>query len=76
MGHLSQTTTAESEVAVIAARASANSAAVVQTHGVIFAFADKHPPFVFFIDHRCFGHDSLFLPLASLSYTVAMLSGA
>jgi hypothetical protein len=50
MGHLAKTATAEAEVAIVAPGPSANFAAVVEPHLRIFAFGDKHPAFVLFID--------------------------
>lgn len=60
MGHLSQAATAESEVSVETARASADSATVVQFDDWIFAFAGSNPSLVLFVDHRCFGHGGFF----------------
>jgi hypothetical protein len=50
MGHLAKTATAQAEVAIVASGTTANFAAVVEAHRRIFAFCDKHPAFVLFID--------------------------
>lgn len=56
MSHLSQAASAQSEVAVITSRSSADSATIVQTNLRVFAFSNKHLALVLFVDHRCFGH--------------------
>lgn len=62
MGHLSQTTTAQTEISVIASGPAANPAAIVQSHNRKFALGSKHSALVLFINHGCFGHDLIFLP--------------
>jgi len=57
VGHLSQATTAQAEVAVVASRSAAYAAAIVQANCRVFAFGGKNPALVLFIDHGCFGHD-------------------
>ncbi len=67
MGHLSQTTTAQTEISVIASGPAANPAAIVQAHHWIFAFGGKYPALVFFVNHGCFSHDFFYLPLSLIA---------
>ena len=57
--HLSQAASAQSEIAVIASRPSANSAAIMQANLRKLAFSNKQLVLVLFYNHRCFGHDPL-----------------